>query len=163
MRAASCGATNPCVKVDIANTLYISTNKFKVKANYPNGLSFTSTEARVSIKCGSNTNRMTNPWFDATVITNATFYQNMTDVNATFFFPPFSCTYDPVCCQNITYQIAQNDSWASLTWYNYTDTVNGYVIETPDSMLNPNFTSVNKTNVNVTTPDPNGYIPFPLP
>jgi hypothetical protein len=50
-----------------------------------------------------------------------------------------------------------------LIWNNYTDTVNNYNIEIPDSLLNPNFTSVNITNVNVTTPDPNGYIPIPLP
>lgn len=73
IKASSCTG-DPCVKVDIAHTMFISTNKFFVKAIYDNGLSFTSTEARVSIKCGASTNFMLNPFFDASVITNATFY-----------------------------------------------------------------------------------------
>lgn len=89
----------------------------------------------------------------------------MTDFNATFFFSPFSCTYDPVCCREISYQIAMNNTWDSMSWNNYTN-ANLENVKIPDSMLHPNFSSVNETIVDVTTLpwlDPNGYIPTPLP
>jgi hypothetical protein len=66
--------------------------------------------------------------------TNRTFYQNDTD-NSGFFFMPFTCTYDPVCCTDIFYAFSSSNT----TGLNYTQSSNFTSVQ-----LNP---SANMTNM----------------
>jgi hypothetical protein len=107
LKSENCPAASAnCLWVDIYSTDFIMNVKFKVRATWNNdaNLRWTSEVVTIGVNCGLSNNVMTQNFTDQ----NRTFWLNHTVENQ-FYFEPFSCTYDPVCCETITYTMTYDN------------------------------------------------------